>query len=234
MEVPGVGTLRLGTPVYMRNPDFSAEVESPARPRYCVGVVTALFRAPDSPVASHVEASWLRETSVGSTVYLGTDDSFVVSVENVAQVPGGLAYSRSDRSWRRSLRGPTDEVLSAAGTIVKVPRDLCYPGDEGEVGGDPEALHMSLQGLDPPPRPTLAATARQPNVRHGGEDDGPPPPRPTLAAMHGDASGSLYRPSSSGGAGDGAGRGVLPSVREFGLDAPPPPRPTLAAQHPTA
>ena len=71
-DVPGVGIIRLGTPVFMRNPAFVPHRESPMTPRYVVGVVMALFRAPDSPVASHVEASWLRETSVGSMVYLGT------------------------------------------------------------------------------------------------------------------------------------------------------------------
>ena len=67
---PTSGTVRLGTPVFIRNPDFVQQRESPMAPRYFVGVVTALWRAPNCPVASHVEASWLRETSSGSMIYL--------------------------------------------------------------------------------------------------------------------------------------------------------------------
>ena len=79
----------------------------------------------------------------------GTDDTFVVDVESVSLVPNGLEYSRTDRSWRRSATGTDfDTVLLANGSVGKVPRPLCFPGDE-KLGVAPRGTRLRVATIIP-------------------------------------------------------------------------------------
>lgn len=228
-DLGSAGTVNLGTPIFARNPLFQPGPETVLRPRYLVGVTSGLYRASDSPVPSHVEASWLRQTTVHSPVFLSTNDTLLVPLVDVALVPGGLAYNHTDRSWRRSvLAGPTEEVLGVDGTVRKVPAPLVFPGDEGLV------LRPSLPASAPAPAPAPAlasAPASAPTAKHVPSNAEPAraaataaaatadalPPRPTLAAF--DPPADLVRPPR-------------PTLAQFDVDAKlmqqPPPRPSLA------
>lgn len=109
----------------------------------------------------------------------GTDDTFVVDVESVSLVPNGLEYSRTDRSWRRSATGTDfDTVLLANGSVGKVPRPLCFPGDE-KLGVAPQIGDVA-PSLSPDARPAAGGSSGQASSA-GGLAIGSPPPRPNLA-----------------------------------------------------
>lgn len=153
------------------------------------------------------------DTDVCRVVPPGTDDGFVAAVDDVALVPGGLALSRHERSWRHSVAGgaPADSVLGPDGSMVRVPKPLCFPGDESAMPRRPSGSSMPDRLDDLPGMGTGGATARAGQAAPG-------------QASAADVSESRPTPAASRAAAAGADADFA--------SLPPPPRPTLAVHAP--
>lgn len=122
--VPSVGQepVSIGSFVFLRNARYAPAKESVALPRYWVGRVTAVS-AP-TPAARpfddrKVKLQWLKETALGSGLFIVMPNVFTEKLSLVRVVPGGMVFDKRLQVWARC--GDYDGAT---------PPPLVFPGDE--------------------------------------------------------------------------------------------------------